>query len=166
MSITSEDFQPIYARFSAPLFRYIYRITKSEALAEEVLHDVFFAYIEGRYEAQTGVDLKSWLYMVARNKSLNCLRHRSFEVSSPGVLESVLDSKNMELELIEKKAFQTLKVAETKMPTELQETWHLRKQGLGHAEIAQALSIPVGTVKSRMHRMVEILRREIDPNDT
>ena len=50
---------------------------------------------------------------------------------------------------------------ESRMPEELRATWALRKQGQDYKTIAKNLSIPLGTVKSRFHRLVEYLRKEL-----
>ena len=50
---------------------------------------------------------------------------------------------------------------ENNLSTDLRETWNLRKDGFDYQEIADRLSIPLGTVKSRFHRLTLILRKEL-----
>lgn len=57
------------------LLRFIYAYVKDEALAEDVLTDVFFTlYYKRSFQEQDGATLKSYLYKIARNKSLNLLK--------------------------------------------------------------------------------------------
>ena len=58
----------------------------------------------------------------------------------------------------------TLAVASAveKLPTTLASVFHLRTSGLSYEDIAAALKIPIGTVKSRMHALVQHLRGELD----
>ncbi len=49
---------------------------------------------------------------------------------------------------------------ENSLPADLKQTWDLKKQGLDYQQISQALSIPVGTVKSRFSRLVDHLKKE------
>lgn len=48
-----------------------------------------------------------------------------------------------------------------KLPLEHAELFHLRSQGMSYEEMADVLTIPIGTVKSRMHQMVARLRQEM-----
>jgi RNA polymerase sigma factor (sigma-70 family) len=56
-----------------------------------------------------------------------------------------------------------LDAAVARLPAPLAEVYRLRVSGLSYDEIASVLETPVGTVKSRMHEMVRVLREEIGP---
>jgi DNA-directed RNA polymerase specialized sigma24 family protein len=51
--------------------------------------------------------------------------------------------------------------ASCRLPEPLARLYQLRTQGLSYEELASALSLPLGTVKSRMHEMVARLREEM-----
>ena len=50
-----------------------------------------------------------------------------------------------------------------RLPAPLGELWHLRTSGLSYEQIASIVDVPLGTVKSRMHQMVSVLREELKP---
>jgi RNA polymerase sigma-70 factor (ECF subfamily) len=54
-----------------------------------------------------------------------------------------------------------LHLAVDRLPVPLAELFRLRSSGLSYEELAQVLSLPLGTVKSRIHEMVTRLRQEL-----
>jgi len=140
------DVASVYSRFGEPLYRFIYRFTGNREAAEEILQDTFIQLVDGKFVGNEA-EVKNWLYAVARNKSLNHLKRQR----EPVALEmSVPDTRLL-----------LLQVAETALPDDLKRTWDLRKEGLDYQEIAETLSIPVGTVKSRFSRLVKFMKKEL-----
>ena len=67
----------IFRSMHEPLLRYVYRITKDEGLAMDVLQDVFMKLWEKRAELDVRVSFKALLYAMVRNRALNVNRNRS-----------------------------------------------------------------------------------------
>lgn len=162
-------FAELYRRHSSPLFRFIYRFTGNSESAEEILHDIFIQLLSGKFDPSPESQLKAWLYAIARNRSLNHLRNASRraaedELSARASERELRDSPaggDAESAVIERELAEKFVSLEARLPGELRETWSLRKQGMDYREIASRLSIPVGTVKSRFHRLVRFLRMEL-----
>ena len=142
--------------------RFIFRLTGNQPLAEDILHDVMTELLDAKDLDFTDDGLKSWLFTVAKNKSLNVLKKNSREVSSPELIENHPASNLLEEKSQLEKNLEKLKNLTALMPTELSETWQLRQQGLDYQEIADRLAIPLGTVKSRFHRLIAVLRKEFE----
>jgi RNA polymerase sigma-70 factor (ECF subfamily) len=153
-------FESVYARYSDPLSRFIYRFTGNQEAAEEILHDVFLELHSGKFQSGDGKNLKAWLFTVAKNKGLNSIQRIAKFSSSSAQLDELASSENIESNLFEKSILQHLAVAEISLPTDLSETWQLRKQGYDYQQIAERLKIPLGTVKSRFSRLVQYLREQ------
>jgi RNA polymerase sigma-70 factor (ECF subfamily) len=64
----------LVARYGDALYRYVYGLTGSHALSEDVIGDTYLRVVEhvGAY-AHTGAPLKSWLYRIAHNVAVNAL---------------------------------------------------------------------------------------------
>lgn len=153
-------FRDVYDRYSGSLFRFLYRFTHNNQASEEILHDTFIELLNGRFKAADSGTLKSWLFTVAKNRGLN---HRKKSLRDAKEDISLIRSNNdLENETIHASLLTHLSKAENKLPTDLKETWNLRKNGHDYQEIAKALAIPVGTVKSRFARLVELLRKEFE----
>jgi RNA polymerase sigma factor (sigma-70 family) len=152
-------FRLLYDRYSGPLLRFLYRFMASQARSEEILHDVFLEILKiNAGDFQPG-SFKSWLFTVAKNKALNSQRRYAREISVLNLHEFEApegDSGPREA------ALSRLAISETRLPADLRETWRLRREGLGYQQIAERLAIPLGTVKSRFHRLVLVLREEME----
>lgn len=163
-----DDFKSIYDRYAKPLYGYIYRFTGDASAAEEILHDVFVQLLSGQFNGPSnGSDdgsLKAWLYTVAKNRGLNYAKYSSKRQKVPvDENRSNAEAATPEDQLISRDLTLRLAKSEAALSTDLRETWDLRKEGLDYKEIAARLSIPVGTVKSRFNRLVDILRTEFNP---
>lgn len=154
-------FRSLYDRYSSSLFRFIYRFTSNQQVAEEILHDIFIQLLSDKYNPSEG-NLKSWLFTVAKNKGLNHARKASFETAEEAPIASAVADSDFEQTFIVSDLLKNLSLVENTLPTDLRQTWNLRKQGLDYQQISQALSIPVGTVKSRFSRLVDHLKKEFN----
>lgn len=149
------SFDQLYARYEAPLFGFIRRLCGGNAAdAEDVLHQTFLGLMhEAKRRRVTRV--KSLLYEIARNACLN--RARSAKREAPAQVQS--DIATPETTLVERETSVALSKALDSLPTQLTETWSLRAAGLSYDEISKLLSVPVGTVKSRMNQLLNRLRQ-------
>lgn len=160
-----ENFEKVYQRYSVPLYRYILRFSVSKPAAEELLHDVFVELLNNKFSTTSEGTLKSWLYTVAKNKSLNCFAKAKRESVDSKELDAVDSDTNIEEQVIHQNLLVRLSVVEKNLPIEIQQTWALRKQGMDYSQIAGVLAIPIGTVRSRFHRLVDYLRKEFNQNE-
>lgn len=153
-------FDELYQRHERPLFGYILRHLRDRTEAEDVLHEAFLALIRERPRAQS---FRAVLFTVARNLCLN--RHRSRRRSAAALHEASAQGEPgaapPDEALLAAEASRSLERAVAGLPSGLAEVYHLRASGLSYEELAQILSIPLGTVKSRMNEMVKRLREEM-----
>lgn len=163
---SEQAFRCLYDRYSSVLFRFIIRFTANAQQAEEILHDVFAELLAGKFKYEEEASLKNWLFTVAKNKSLNHCKKSRREVASLKIVEATPSEHELELQMINNDLASTLLHAEKSLPQDLGKTWELRKQGMDYAQIADTLAIPVGTVKSRFHRIVKILRKDFGSYET
>lgn len=152
-------FRILYDRYSSSLFRFIYRFTLNQQITEEILHDIFIQLLNEKYNHNYG-NLKSWLFTVAKHKSLNHVKKASFETSDDLAIAKASSDSDLENSFINHSLLKNLSLIENNLPSDLRKTWNLKKQGLDYQQIALALSIPVGTVKSRFSRLVNHLKKE------
>lgn len=152
------NFQAIYDRYSGPLFRYLSRFTTSPQQSEEILHDIFVELLNSKFQTSESGSLKSWLYTLAKNKAINHRRKSSRETGSENIEHE--SNEDLEASLIQANLLIHLRNVEGNLPHDLHQTWQLRKNGLDYNAIASQLSVPLGTVKSRFSRIVELLRKE------
>jgi RNA polymerase sigma-70 factor, ECF subfamily len=161
-------FDTLYARYERHLFGFILKSLSDgdRAEAEDVLHDAFMAVLR---ESKTGrgvTCLRAWLFQVARNLCLNRVRSRQRTARAVRAATELPPSESgapshPERALEDRQAAEALRRAVSNLPGPLAELYHLRSSGLSYEEAATVLSIPLGTVKSRMHELVSRLREEV-----
>lgn len=156
-------FDALYARYERPLFGFIRGTLPEIAEAEDVLHDAFLALLRDRVGASAARCLRAWLFQVARNLCLNRQRSRSRadRALATDAATPAASGPDPEDALVQRQSRNALAGAVERLPVDLAELYRLRANGLSYEEIANALAIPLGTVKSRMHQMVKHLREEL-----
>ncbi|MCO5218672.1 MAG: sigma-70 family RNA polymerase sigma factor [Thermomicrobiales bacterium] len=143
-----------------------YRLQRSlpRDTVEDVLQETFLAVWKsaGKYR-ETG-DFKAWIWVVARNNSISWVRkhHR------PGIsLDEMYDSVASQRDIGDQVAdMQLLQIAmnTARESGEINATIARRVIFEGHRQddIAEELDMPVGTIKSRLHRIRAAMRAAID----
>ena len=155
-------FDELYRRYERRLFAYIVRQLGDRSEAEDVYHEAFMAVLKERRSARELSSFKAWIFQVARNLCRNRQRardrNRRAVASESGVLAS---SPHAEQLIAEHEAQLILQQAAMQLPEPMADLYRLRTAGLSYDEIAEALDIPLGTVKSRMNAMLGRLREEM-----
>jgi RNA polymerase sigma-70 factor, ECF subfamily len=158
-------FDQLYDRFERPLFGFIRVQLGDAAEAEDVLHEAFMAVLRERAARKEVRSFRAWLFQVARNLCLNRVRSRK---RAGRALDAATPAETMggaplpaEQAIEQRQQAEKLQRAVARLPEALAEVYRLRASGMSHDEVALVLSIPVGTVKSRVHEMVKRLREEI-----
>jgi len=156
-------FDALYARYERPLFGFLLATLRDHAEAEDALHDTFLNALETPPATLTGGGFRAWLFRVAKNGALN--RHRSRHRGAAAVrsLEAPPAGPSAEDDLQRHELQTALKGAVERLPETLAELYRLRTSGLSYEEMAEVLETPLGTVKSRMHEMVKLLREDVEP---
>jgi RNA polymerase sigma-70 factor (ECF subfamily) len=157
-------FDELYARHEVPLFSFLLSTLKSRADAEDVFQEAFMRTLQSReVRFDRGATFKTWLFRVARNVMLNRVRgdqrrDRALEAAPEADTPAAPDDK-----LQQHRMLQALDTAIRRLPPPLAEVYRLRTTGFSYEEMAHVLDLPLGTLKSRMNRMVSVLREELHP---
>jgi RNA polymerase sigma-70 factor (ECF subfamily) len=110
----------------------------------------------------------TWLYRIAYNCAVGLLRRRKYAVSIDSAIESYGDFFESDVEQPDERARRSdnvrlIRAALAKLPLEYRAPLTLREiEGANYEQIAEILDIPVGTVRSRLHRARAALREELE----
>jgi RNA polymerase sigma-70 factor, ECF subfamily len=157
----------LVARHTRRVFGLAYRFTGRVDEAEDLTQEIFIKVYQtlDRYQAAQGA-FASWLGTVARNQSIDHYRRRRQErlrkADDPAVIERMDSGEEGPLLSLERQERVRLVHRGLKaLPLELREPLVLCDlQGLAYEEVAEALAIPLGTVKSRINRgRLELAKR-------
>ena len=156
-------------RYQHRLYRYMLRMVRQPATAEDLFQQTWVRVMEGAQSYDPRRSFEGWLFAIAHNLAIDHLRRRQPESldeelpsgdsrvdltpsHGPDVLEQILAD--------ERSAWVTEAVAE--MPAPFREVLTLRfEEELKLDEIAQVLALPLGTVKTRLHRALKALQRAL-----
>ena len=140
------------------------RITGSDALAEDVLHDVFLHIWQeaGRFDP-TRAPARGWLTTLVRFRALELLRRGSREQTGAVLPDMEDDQPDAYARLIASAEGAALHACLLQLDAAPRQAIKLAfVDGLTHGEVADRLSLPLGTVKSTIRRGLIRLKRCLD----
>src|SRR5262245_16203735 len=152
-------FERLVAEFERPIVRFLYRYLGNSEEAKEICQDVFIKIFRGIGSFQNQCSLKTWIYRITLNTVLNEKRRwyqrlKDHFLGLDGVSGTYADSKpNPELSLTLSEQSRTIGIALRKLRPDHRAILVLRDlEGFSYQEIAEALNLALGTVKSRLAR--------------
>jgi len=142
-------FESLYHRYADRVYRFAFTLLRNRHLAEEVVQETFIAVWKGAKGFEGRSQVSSWLFGIARNQAHALLRReargeRARELPAPlpdpeeAFARDQLASRVWE-------ALGRLSEAHREV------VFLAYYEGMSYQDIAQMLSLPEGTVKSRMH---------------
>jgi RNA polymerase sigma-70 factor (ECF subfamily) len=162
-------FIDLYERHRRPLFRFVYRMLGSVPVAEDVTHECFLVLLthRDRFDPERA-SLRTFLCAIGRNLSLKQLRKRGLETLVDELPEGVDREPGLAAaplaELIAGERSTAVQEAVASLPPLQREVIILFEyEGQSLAEVAQIVEADLGTVKARLHRARERLRRTLAP---
>lgn len=151
------------------LFDYARWLTRDPAEAEDLVQETYLKGLRGFGSFAAGTNFRAWMYRILRNTFLTSrsgLRvQRELSVDDdPERFEEIAERANPEEALIGKLDAGALRGAIDALPLPFREVLLLCDvEELSYREIADALSIPVGTVTSRLMRARRKVRKALGP---
>jgi RNA polymerase sigma-70 factor (ECF subfamily) len=150
--------ESLYQCHAPALLRYLQRNFGSCAAAEDLLQETFVRLLARDNATEAAVSPRAFLFGIARNVGLTAARKakRARTQQIADVAATVADENDSTL--------RQMHAAIVKLPEQIRETLELRlREELSYEEIAAVLEIPVGTVRSRLHTALRLLREEMKP---
>jgi RNA polymerase sigma-70 factor (ECF subfamily) len=156
----------LYARHHVRVYRFVLRLVRNEATAEDLISDVFLdvwrqaAKFEGRSAVST------WMLSIARFKALSVLRRRPEEELDEETADTIADqADDPEVVLAKKDKGAVLRQCLTKLSAEHREIVDLvYYHEKSVVEVAGIVGIPEATVKTRMFyarkKLSELLKEQ------
>ena len=157
--MTDAEFQAAFDQHKDAVYRFAWRMSGSTA-ADDITQDVFVGLLRhpDRFDPARGT-LRAFLLGIARNLALKHWRseHRFEPLDDEVFVAKPLDLERGDIGDMVGRAVRALP------PLQREAVILFEYEGLTLAEVARAVDADVGTVKSRLHRARENLRRALAP---
>jgi RNA polymerase sigma-70 factor (ECF subfamily) len=160
---TGDGLRTLYRRYSGELYGFAYNALRDRGLAEEVVQDAFTSVWRhaDRFDPAVG-SFRTWIYGVARNRIVD-LRRRAAVRPAPPTSEVVDEPAELDRSLEDAMLRWQVSAALARLSPEHREVLRLAHfEELSLREIADALGLPLGTVKSRSYYALRHLRLVLD----
>jgi RNA polymerase sigma-70 factor (ECF subfamily) len=157
-------FEELYRRYARRLKGFFFlQLGGDEELAADATHDVFLRAYEARDRYQEGRKVDTWLFTIAYNICRNHYRSNAYEAQLLATLDAEpLADQQIEVQLDQVALDEALTQVLAELPAPLHQIFSLHYQEeLTIPQIAEIVGIPEGTVKSRLHKTMNIIRKKL-----
>lgn len=158
-----EAFEKILFFYEKPIYNYIYRLVKQKQDAEDLTQATFIKLYKSLKSINLDKNFKSWLYKIATNTTYDWFRKKKREaemlVTEPDEYFETLEPDEA---YYSTEDIQALDNALDKLkPIHKSVLLLFYKESLQYQEIAEALNLPINTVKTHIYRAKESLRHNL-----
>lgn len=155
-------FESLVRTYQADVWRLSYQLVRDRSVADDVTQDAFLRAFRFLPRFRGDAKFSTWLFTIARNCALDELRRAGRRRSLEYALERTDPPRTSE-----PSAWIEIREAVAGLPLELREPLVLIDMfGLSYSEVGTILKLPLGTVKSRVHRarhlLAEHLARDVE----
>ena len=165
-------YHTLVARHKRAVFHIIYKIVSDQEEASDLMQETFMKAFVSLSTYNPQYRFSTWLYKIAANSAIDYLRKKkrgTVSLNEPIKTEEdqieveVPDwSKNPEAEWVAKQKAMSIEEAIQSLPKQFREVIIYRhKEDKSYEEISEILKIPVGTVKARIFRARELLKKKL-----
>lgn len=161
------SFARLFHAWHQELAGYIFAITRSMPLTEEIVQDTFTKIWLDRERLRSVTNFRSWLFIVSRNHTFNCLRTLARETRrkqqwTAHALHLPQDEVADDPETRQQHYFQLIEQAIDQLPPQQKKAWQLsRAEGLRHEDIAKEMQLSRETVKRHITMALRGIREYV-----
>jgi len=172
------SFEILFERYKGRIYTFIVRFVKDQKSAEDLFQETFIRVFRKARHFRHRAKFSTWLYTIAANLCKDELKkrrrresvpldapapgHKPEEEFSPRIEGMADSSEGPRVEAEKRELRHVLTLALDELPENSRMVIELHvMHGLRYREVAEILGCPVGTVQSRMHNAVQLLRKKV-----
>lgn len=171
-------YRELIRRYERPVFSLIYRMVRDRALAEDLSQDTFVKVLNALDSYRPEYKFSSWIFKIANNVAIDQLRKRELDTLSLDGAPNASTADQVEATALQATDRSELPLAElesrelgsqiesavARLRPEYRACILLRHvEGRSYEEIAESMDLPLGTVKTYIHRARLELREYLEP---
>jgi RNA polymerase sigma-70 factor (ECF subfamily) len=163
-----EDQSAMFEELAMPLFDQLYNfahwLTQNREEAEDLVQETYTKALRGFPSFQLGTNFRAWMYRILRNTFLTSRTGLKATMTVPLDLEDdgpelAVEPETPETILIDRSNMQLMQQAIEDLPVHFREVILLCEvEEMSYQEMTETLSVPIGTVMSRLSRARRMLR--------
>ena len=169
-------YRELIRRYERPLFSLLYRMVRDRELAEDLAQETFIKALNAIESYRPEYKFSAWIFKIANNAAIDHLRRRELDTLSlegsphaetPEAVEATAlqigDRQESPLDAVEARELGgQIEQAIAQLRPEYRSCILLRHvEGRAYEEIAEILGLPLGTVKTYIHRARNELRQAL-----
>lgn len=170
-------FRELVRRYERPVFSLIFRMVRDRETAEDLAQDSFIKVLNHIDRYRPEFKLSSWLFKIANNVAIDFLRRRqvdtiSLDGSPHAASQAEIEATSFDVAARQETALEEMEAKElgsaieraiSSLRPEYRSCILLRHvEGRSYEEIAATLDLPLGTVKTYIHRARHQLRDALE----
>jgi RNA polymerase sigma-70 factor (ECF subfamily) len=171
-------FRELIRRYQRPVFSILYRMVRDRELAEDLAQETFIKVLNAIDSYRPEHKFSSWIFKIANNAAIDHLRRRELDTLSLEGAPDAVTTERQEAtalqvrdrtespldELEARELGSQIEQAIAGLRPEYRSCIMLRHvEGRAYEEIAEILGLPLGTVKTYIHRARAELREQLGP---
>ena len=165
-------FQTVVMPHEDALYNYALAIVRNSDDAQDLVQETYFKAYKNYHQFEGGTNSKAWMFMILKNTFINNYRKLKREPSKVDYdeIEDIYENlkseqskdNNLDLDFYNNLFDDDLSSALAKLPEKMKEVFLLCDlEGYSYEEISEIVDIPIGTVRSRLHRARKLLQDEL-----
>lgn len=168
-------FDLLVLKYQRKILRLLSRMLRDQSDIEDVMQEAFIKAYRALPQFRGDSAFYTWLYRIAINTARNWMSSQGRRPSSPNgnqtedgetfdEIDNLTDNNTPESLLASREIAESVNLTIQELPQELRTAIVLREiDGLSYEEIAEAMSCPIGTVRSRIFRAREAIAAKLRP---
>ncbi|MFH2034791.1 MAG: sigma-70 family RNA polymerase sigma factor [Candidatus Zixiibacteriota bacterium] len=165
-------YRELMNRHKTAIYHIIYRIVRDSEIAADLVQETFMKAFTSLAGYRSEYRFSTWLYRIGANCAIDHLRKQRIKTLSLNAASDSVDgqleydipdnSYNPEKDLVNREQKVSIADAIDSLPEKYKIVINYRhRDNKSYDEIADALSIPIGTVKARIFRARELLKKKL-----
>lgn len=159
-----DSFKELFDIYNRRLYYFVFKYLRNKEDSEEIVQEIFLKIWRDRSKLDPGLSLKSFLFTIAYNSTMNAIRKRAFNEQYKNMvgLTTALSDMATEEDVNYRETLLLIEKAIDLLPPKRKQVFLMsRYEGLTYQEIADRLSLSVKTVNDHMNEALKFLRKNL-----
>ncbi|MEN3929973.1 sigma-70 family RNA polymerase sigma factor [Microvirga sp. W0021] len=160
-----QAFQRIFLHFAPRIKTYLLRLGAPPSLAEDITQDTLATIWHKAHTFDPNkAEPSSWIFRIARNRRIDLVRRDRYdEIDEEAIVRIEDEEIDAETVIIRSQRKHAVETAFKILDSEQINLIHLSFfEEASHSDIASQLKLPIGTVKSKIRRAMQIIRAQLE----